>query len=252
MTKLIRHIISRRLPCFFISPHLDDAALSAACLMRFLVNRGVPVTVINVFTRALDGPQTLSAQRLVHLSGYSTASSLYLARLTEDAQALATIGVKVINLDYTDAPWRRRPDQPRLVQSLATLIPEVSHLYPVHRLHITSGRVSPHDLGLIGLLAARLQLLIPQSAAVFCPQAIGGHVDHCLVRSAVESRFHPVLWLDQPYAQRVASSPDGFTFPTRHPFKKTVLRLYKTQIGLLFPSGKIPLLEERFIFPHAH
>jgi LmbE family N-acetylglucosaminyl deacetylase len=251
MTLSLSNIISRRTPCFFVSPHLDDAALSAASLMRHLVKHHVPVTVINVFTQGHTGPQTLSAKKFVKASGYATVDSLYSARKGEDFNALTKIGVQVINLDYTDAPWRKRSNPSKLATFLETYIPEVTHIYPIHRFHITTGRVSRWDQVLIGDLASRLKSLLPTNAVLFCPQGVGGHVDHCLVRRAVESFTHPVLWLDQPYAAKRSVNSQGFTFSTRPSFKRAVLKLYKTQIGQLFPSGKIPLLEEQFIFPHA-
>jgi len=201
MTKILDRIIKNRLPSYFISPHLDDAALSAGCLMRYLAKRGVPVTVVNVFTAADSRPQTLSARSFVKKSGYATAESLFAARRAEDAHALGQIKVRVINLDYTDAPWRRRPTLAWWAKLVEPLVPEVAHLYPIHRLHIASGKISPLDHQLVMALSRDLSKIItsPQ-AVVFCPEAIGGHVDHALVKLAVSMRYSPVRWLDQPYS----------------------------------------------------
>jgi len=247
MNHWLTSIIKHHLPCYFISPHLDDAALSAACLMHYLVRKGVPVTVINVFTKGGSGPQTWSAKKAVAVSGYASPDSLYAARQDEDFVALSKIGVRVINLGYTDAPWRRRPVSGRLAKLLEPYLPEVSHIYPTYHWHIASGRVSPSDQPLINQLCTDLARLIDSSnSVVFCPEAIGGHVDHALVKTAVSRCFSPIRWLDQPYSLVHPAPRENFSFPTSHTYKKSLLRLYRTQIGLLFPSGKIPLLEEQF------
>lgn len=247
MNKLISSIVRHHTPCYFISPHLDDAVLSAGCLMRYLVQRGVPVTVINVFTKGGSGPQTWSARQAVRSSGYAGSASLYAARKLEDQQALTRLGAQIINLDYTDAPWRRCPAPGPVARLLEPLLPEATHIYPTYRLHVASGRVSVWDSSLAANLSADLVRLVPQNAVVFCPQAIGGHVDHCLVKTAVEACFTPVYWLDQPYSLKQPAPARGYSFPIRPSYKKSLLRQYKTQIGLLFPSGKIPLLEEKFL-----
>jgi len=49
--EIINNIIREKIPCFFISPHLDDAALSAGGLIAYL-SQHTHVEVIDVFTEA--------------------------------------------------------------------------------------------------------------------------------------------------------------------------------------------------------
>jgi len=65
------------------------------------------------------------------------------------------------------------------------------------------GPVHPDDGERVGELAELLSAL-PAGRRLFAPLAIGGHVDHVLVRRAVETGFRPALtyYADQPYCAR--------------------------------------------------
>jgi LmbE family N-acetylglucosaminyl deacetylase len=235
-----------------MSPHFDDAILSAAGLMRFLVKSGVPVTVVNIFTRSGDAAsQTLSAKKYLLSTGFSDPAKLYATRRQEDSLVLNKLGVNVINLEFTEALWRRKPLS--AVGDLAgQLIPELAHIYPVYRWHITRGRVSPLDSLTSQKLARQLKKIIPGKAVVFCPWGFGNHVDHLLTRQVCDRLFRPVYWLDQPYyfRHRQPALPTPYPpqkFPVNPRFKKQAISLYKSQVTRLFKNGKIPLLEEIYL-----
>lgn len=242
---LVKKIIKNKLPCYFISPHLDDAALSAASLISFL-SRRTSVTVINVFTSSDTGPSTLSARRFVGKTGYSTASALYAERRHEDSLAWKQLGVKVINLGFTDALWRRKQ-----TSFIGKFLPEVDHVYPIYRLQIKSGKISPSDNALVNEVSDSIKTIVNNNpkSVVFCPYGVGNHVDHKVVKKAVERIFNPVYWHDQHYLHFSKDSfPISFTFPINQSQKIKLLNQYKTQIGLLFPKGHIPELKEQFFY----
>jgi LmbE family N-acetylglucosaminyl deacetylase len=246
-------IIKNYKSCFFISPHFDDAALSVGSLMITLVKSGLSVTVINIFTQAYHGGQTLSAKKYLKLVKYNSPQKLIKDRRNEDYQALTSIGVKVINLNYTDALWRIFIPKNNIVKLLSRIIPELHYVYPVYRFQIETGKISNRDLPLIQSIATDLRKVIlknPQTA-IFCPIGLGGHVDHCIVRQATEVATRPYFWLDQPYAYRMShGNTDTLAHLKANPIpvnltaKNQLLKYYQTQISALFSPGKIPKLTE--------
>jgi LmbE family N-acetylglucosaminyl deacetylase len=220
---------------FFVSPHLDDAVFSAGGLLMDLENKS-DVTVVNVFTKADTQPYTLSAKRYLFYCGAKDAVTLFEKRKKEDAQVLSG-QVKVINLDFVDAQWRKRKTN-IFLKGLATFIPELVHTYPIYRLNIISGKVSEHDTSLITSLSDKLEQLIPKSSVVFCPVGFGNHVDHILVRDVCAKLFkHIYYWSDFPYDLKSQKS----TFITSKLFKRvtnkvataqkyTLMRRYKSQL----------------------
>ena len=108
-------------PCFFISPHLDDAVFSAGGLMIFLAKKN-PVTVVNVFTEAGDLPYTLSAKKYLSVCEVDDARKLFEQRRNEDQKVLEKVGVKVVNLGFVDALWRKKEGVARF-----KIIPEFAY-----------------------------------------------------------------------------------------------------------------------------
>lgn len=103
------------------------------------------------------------------LSGSSSPRERFHERRAEDAEVLEAVGAQYVHLDVLDAPYRRR-------------------------------RVAPVTI------AETVHALIPLSANVVGPAAIGGHPDHLLVREValiLRDRGRPVsLFADVPYATR--------------------------------------------------
>lgn len=247
MEELIKNIKKNKTPVVFVSPHLDDAALSCGELMRTL-SKFTKVTVINVFTTADNKSQTMSAKKALADSQYATPVDLYKERVKEDKIALSSIKVAVKNLGYTEALWRKIKKPSVIQKHLSKLLPEFIHVYPTYKLHISKGIISMHDNDLITEISANLKKNISPKAIVFAPFGVGNHVDHIVTRKAVEKVFHPIYWIDQPYIERKkVELPSYNTFPVNDTSKKTLVSFYKTQINLLFPNGDIPHLEELFV-----
>src|SRR3989304_10331904 len=93
-TKLTKQIINEKAPCLFISPHLDDAVLSAGDFILFLIEQKIPVTVITVFTKISPKPYTLSAKSFIRQCGYNDAELLFADRRNEDKEIFEKIGVQ--------------------------------------------------------------------------------------------------------------------------------------------------------------
>lgn len=156
----------------YLSPHLDDAALSCGGQIYQLTKAGKAVLIVSV--TAGDAPPTaLSdfAQRL-H-DRWELALETVATRREEDAAASDMLGADFLHLDIMDCVYRKHPDTgDALYASEEALF----------------GELHPAELALAKDLAGALAQL-PESGSVFAPLTAGHHVDHQLTRLAAE------LWL---------------------------------------------------------
>lgn len=248
-------------PLVVLSPHLDDAVLSCGALMLAAATR-VPVTVATFFTEAGARPYTLSARSYLRQVRASDAEELYRARRAEDRAVLERIGVGWHHLGLTEGLFRRRNERPSGTARLARLgLPELDHVYPTYRLHLSTGRISAHDADTLRRVRQIIDsLATPQPRLLLAPTAIGGHADHLLVRTAAEASRKPVVYYsDFPYNQRHTVDT---VFARRNalvetvwqrglPIKAELVRAYRTQFDALFPKGTVPLVPETYLHAHA-
>jgi LmbE family N-acetylglucosaminyl deacetylase len=172
----------------YLSPHLDDAVFSCGGLMARQVADGDFVTVVTIC--AGNPPaDTLSpfAQSL-----QDRWDETITERRIEDRMACGRLGASVHHLDIPDAIYRRGPEGEFLYVSEDDIF----------------GSLHPIEMTLVEHLAALLLEVIPEEAMVYCPQAIGGHVDHRLVRLAAGKWDFPVMYYyDLPYTARQGELP---------------------------------------------
>ncbi|MEH3145751.1 MAG: PIG-L family deacetylase [Methylobacterium frigidaeris] len=166
-----------------LSPHLDDAAFSCGGVLARLAGSGWRVVMATLFTATVPGP-----------TGFALACQLdkglgpevdYMAlRRAEDRDAAAALGrVEPVHLPLREAPHRGYASAPELFAALR-----------------------PDD-DVRGSLAAVLADLLAREAPdlVLAPQAVGGHVDHVQLVTALRAAppSAPVLWWrDFPYTVR--------------------------------------------------
>ena len=242
-----------------LSPHLDDAVLSCGALMNH-ARKDMAVTVVTFFTEGGAPPYTLSARRYLRQTGAYDANKLYLARRAEDQAVLEGAAIGYLHAGLTEALFRHRT-RPRLGQLpwAGRLIPELSHIYPIYRLHITHGQISPHDTSTLRCILDTINQLSLNSSTLFlAPLAVGGHVDHMLVRTAAElSRKRVVYYSDFPYNMRYRADPSFVqrnalsqaTWSHEVAAKLAFIRAYRTQVDALFPGGEIPAMPEVYLLP---
>lgn len=201
-----------------VSPHLDDAVFSAGGRLWEHRARGDAVTVLTCFTGNVARP-----------SGFALACQLdkglepdidYMAlRRAEDAEACAAIGATPLHLPLLEAPHRG-------YGSAAALF----------------GSRLPEDAVLPDLVAALEQVAADaRPSLVYAPWGVGHHVDHLIVREAVEQVFAgtPVVWWeDYPYAMREPAPSPAIV---RHPVegeagtrKLAGVLAYRSQLGFQF------------------
>ncbi|HSQ38762.1 MAG TPA: PIG-L family deacetylase [Anaerolineales bacterium] len=168
----------------YISPHLDDAILSAGGLIHDQARDGKRV---EIWTLACGFPPEADpspfAQVLHFQWGFTSAEETVRLRRVEDARAAAIVGAKAVHFDgFFDCIYRRdEKGEP---------------LYPMDVF------VEPHpkEADLPAKMTAALAERLQPDDVLVCPLGIGGHADHVIVRRAVERLARP-LWYyaDVPY-----------------------------------------------------
>lgn len=253
MENFISKIITNKQTCIFISPHLDDAILSAGGLLSSLSGK-TKIIVINVFTKSVDDKPTLSAWKYVKAMRYKKAKKLYEDRRKEDKKAFAQINITPINLGFTEALWRKKTGM--IANTLGKLLPEFCSIYPIYRLHITAGKIAKADEKIMAEITKQITVIITQEKdpVIFAPLGIGKHVDHCIVRKICANAFGKkvIYWSDFPYNVRennFGTPPLGYkkeAFSYNILKKNTLITFYKTQITGLFNGTDIPMHKEIF------
>ncbi len=166
----------------YLSPHLDDAVLSAGGLIRFQVDSGMPVeiwTLMAGLPPAGDLPEF--AQRMHTIWGFQTVEHAIRSRRSEDLEAASKLGASALHFDFPDCIYRRgRNGEPLYSDVTLPVQPDDAHL-PVRIAEALSSRLQPDD-----------QLV--------CQLGIGRLEVHLIVRHAAELLRRPLLYdADMPY-----------------------------------------------------
>ena len=229
----------------FLSPHLDDAALSAGGAIWEWVNAGK--SVLNLTIVAGDAPtENLSnfAQKLHREWGFP-AAEVFAARRQEELAVSKILGMSIIHWDWQDAVYR--------------LDEKGNHLYPTWA-DVIAG-IHPAETSLIHMLAQQLQTL-PPCEQIVAPLTVGGHADHRLVRRAAELAFgaeNLLYYEDTPYIlkegalEAVIGNGDGWQAEVVPLSEKGLAKkiagifAYTSQIDTLFyPPESMPATMTQF------
>ncbi|GAB3246687.1 hypothetical protein GCM10027456_17560 [Kineosporia babensis] len=239
-----------------LSPHLDDAALSCGSLLA-QTSPYTPVTVMSLFTSCHGQRPSLSARAFLNQCNARRAPALYSRRRAEDKVALREIGATGVHFGLHEALFRRRKD-PRIPRFARRLLPELDCVYPTYRLHVSRGRISPHDEPLLANLERRVRLASSKHDLILAPLGLGDHVDHVITHQLgkVLSAKRTVGWYaDQPYAYRAGREvpTPGGTRRVKHEVdqkqKAKLVSWYGSQAGPLFGGRAVPELEEYVYLP---
>ena len=171
----------------YLSPHLDDAALS--CGGRIALETAVshPVLIVTPMAGepAPDLPLAAFAQELHQR--WALPQDAVRARRAEDAAACHILGADYLHWDIPDCVYRTDPATGKAC-------------YPTWESVITTRH--PADDAVVDQLSVQLRQL-PPADEIVVPLTAGNHVDHRLVRQAAERVFAPtqlVYYEDYPYA----------------------------------------------------
>ncbi len=173
-----------------ISPHLDDAVFSAGGTLFEHAAAGDTVTVLTCFTGNVPQPNGFALA--CQLDKGLPADVDYMAlRRAEDRAACSAIGAEVIHLRLLEAPHRGYGNAAALF-----------------------GRRLPGD-DIADTLVRQLREHVDQFEpdVLYGPFGIGNHVDHRIVRDAIEQVTDSravTWWEDYPYAMRGSEPSKAF------------------------------------------
>jgi LmbE family N-acetylglucosaminyl deacetylase len=167
----------------YLSPHYDDAVLSCGGLIWEQVRAGETIEIWTIFSGD-PPPGALSPYAMEHHERWGVAGSLIELRRSEDQTACAALGAAPRYFDLPDCIYRRLPDGEALIKDRTDLF----------------GPVHPEEAGLISFITKLLDENLQLTDRLVCPLTVGGHVDHRVVRSAVEALpRNPWFYADYPY-----------------------------------------------------
>jgi LmbE family N-acetylglucosaminyl deacetylase len=179
----------------YLSPHLDDAALS--CGGQIFLRTAASQRVLVVTITAGDPPPASVSEYAQSLHDrWALAADAVAARRTEDLAACRRLGADALHWAVPDCIYRLHPVTGQ----------------PFYRSDVDIfDRLHPAEQTLVEDLATQLQGL-PPAGRIFAPLTAdhrvnvehrGRHVDHQLTRLAAERTLGNDLWYyeDYPYAQ---------------------------------------------------
>jgi LmbE family N-acetylglucosaminyl deacetylase len=217
----------------YLSPHLDDAALSAGGLIYDQVQSGTPVEIWTLMSGyPPEGEFSQFAQLQHYMWGFPSAEAAVSARREEDRRAAGILGARPVHFDFLDCIYRRGSNGEWLYSDISV---------PAHE----------EDAALPDQIASALLDRLQPEDTVVCPLAIGSHVDHILVRQGAEKACLPLLYdIDMPY---FLSRQEEFD-PSSAGMKETVQAV--TDVGLeawqeavLEYKSQLPLFGEYMYTP---
>jgi LmbE family N-acetylglucosaminyl deacetylase len=170
----------------YLSPHLDDAALSCGGAIAAQSCAGERVLIVSIM--AGDPPAGLSAYAAGLHARWQLASDATAARRAEDLAACAHLGADARHWTLPDCIYRLDAAGRPFYRSDADIF----------------GTLAPAERIWVARLAAQMRAL-PPAPRIVVPLGVGNHVDHQLTRLAAEQAFAPArleYYEDYPYAQQ--------------------------------------------------
>jgi LmbE family N-acetylglucosaminyl deacetylase len=175
----------------YLSPHLDDAALSCGGQIFAATQRGERVLIVTITAGDSVAPVSAYAASLHTRWELVNATE---ARRQEDLAACAILGADSLHWHIPDCIYRVDAAGAPFYVSDADIF----------------GPVAPAEMGFVDTLAAQMRALPATGQAVgqvVAPLTVGNHVDHALTRLAAEQAFGVeklLYYEDYPYAQQPA------------------------------------------------
>ncbi|TFE25154.1 PIG-L family deacetylase [Frankia sp. B2] len=221
-----------------VSPHLDDAALSAGAWIAELASAGTEIHVLTLFAGfPADNDLSPVARDFHDRCGLPHNGTAFEIRRGEDAAALTILGAHAHHADFHDAIYRRRPDR-------------AWHCTHGQAMFDTSLPAEPNlRSSLEAAIETRCHRLRP--TRILTCAGIGHHVDHRATRDAALSvagrlGIAAETWEDLPYAaEATAERPDVAGTPiVRAPApeswsrKYAAIASYTSQVRMLWPQGQ--------------
>ncbi len=211
----------------YLSPHLDDAVLSAGGLLYQKARAGMEVEIWTLVSGFPPDEELSPFAQAIHFQwGISSPVEVVRARRAEDEKAAKIIGAKTLHFDFLDCIYRRGKNGDWLYAGIF---------------------VPPHEeeAGLPAQMAETIAAQLAPDDVLLCQLGIGSHVDHLLTRRAAELLQRPLIYVaDLPYLFRAPEelAPQVAALQeTLRPIDSQALKAwqdgvaqYASQIGSLF------------------
>lgn len=225
--------LNRSMRWIYLSPHLDDAALSAGGLIYDQTRAGIPVEIWSFMCGfPTDAEESPFAQLLHYQWGFASAEEAVRSRRAEDMKAAAILGATTLHFDFLDCIYRRASNGE----------------WPYYDIYMP-----PHemDAGLPSQIAEAVSARFKQDDVLVCQLSVGSHVDHVLVRQAAELLGHQLLYdVDVPYifykSEQLATKSAGMKEST-HSITEAGLKSWKEAV--LAYKSQLPALGDAFDTP---
>ncbi|GAB4273258.1 MAG: PIG-L family deacetylase [Candidatus Promineifilaceae bacterium] len=199
----------------YLSPHLDDAALSCGGQIFGLTSAGEDVLILTIMA-GQPGDEALSPFAAMLHQRWQLGVDAVALRRQEDVTACHILGADYLHWDVPDCIYRQSEDG--------------QWLYPEWTAVITT--LHPADEHLITQLASLLQTL-PPAQRIVAPLGVGSHVDHRIVRAAAEKAFSGNLWYyeDYPYVREQNALTKVIPTEEKNAWQVEIIPLTPTQIS---------------------
>lgn len=177
---------SERYDAIYLSPHLDDVALSCGAQIYDRSAAGEKVLIVTLMAGDPPAPPLSPFAEALH-ARWELPQGAVMRRRAEDATACHLLGADFMHWDVPDCIYRQDPNTG-------------SYLYASEE--ALFGDLHPAETPLAAALAGRLAQL-PPAPSVIAPLTIGHHVDHQLARAAAVRCFGAMLsyYEDYPYVR---------------------------------------------------
>jgi LmbE family N-acetylglucosaminyl deacetylase len=234
----------------FISPHLDDAVFSCGGYAYRLALAGAKVVIVTVITADDSDERLPSWLAKRYTRQWNLDKNPFAARCQEDEAAARVLHVETMHLGFLDAIYRRGADGQPLYAQAVTHSPVHAYDWEVFE---------PAVKETLGNLKNQYN---SQRVIMICPLGVGGHLDHQIVRHAVEGISEPkdtMYYEDFPYSIQAndlenASAAEAPRTRNLHPemiklspgeadARQRAMACYTSQIPGCFPSKMDRLIE---------
>lgn len=153
----------------FISAHLDDVVISCGDYIYELIQHNNNVLIATVFTGE-DAELSMLA-RILHRK-FGLGLNAMEIRRQEDKNAIELLGASYLHLNLLECIYRKKRDNAHVYKKLTDIF----------NVNLNTERAVIDDL--ITVFLNNINLNSYQK--IYIPLGIGRHVDHCIVRTAVE------------------------------------------------------------------
>jgi LmbE family N-acetylglucosaminyl deacetylase len=217
----------------YLSPHLDDVVFSCGGNIWRQSREGSVVGVWTVCAGEPGGAGFSAFAESLHRRWGLDGHAAVRARRDEDRRACRALGARPRHLHIADCIYRRRKAGGFLYDSEEAIF----------------GTLAEEEDALVEDVAGFVAGWLEDGDELYCPLAVGGHVDHQLVRRAAERLGRPLVYFaDLPYALRPGTDAGRLAPPTADVEKCAVsaealglwvsaCQIYASQFGSFWEDG---------------